>query len=192
MNAQGCLAAIMGVDAPKRAGSLDEAFPNCVCEAWSLTEKGGPGIGNDEPVARILTTPDHFNEADQTIVTQKLTQLYAMGMSVIRMGASDEEIKQTVDDLLSSGAEPRKLYGAIVVPAEKIRSYANEDDLARWFGVYATDDRGKEHHGDVFGTSVSRNKQQKRRHLLATDLLSYIVRAESKDDLVTALRASGI
>ena len=192
MTAEKCAAVFLTADATKKAETLDAAFPNCVCEPWALTSEGGEGIDNGEVLARLLTTPDAYDEDAEALLTSKLTQIYAMGMSVVRQGASSEEINATIAELLTGGAEQRRLFGAIVMRAAHLRAYADEDELGRWFGVYATEDRGKRHHGDILGTKVSKGKQQRRRHRLAADMLPLVVRAEDPDDLITSLRAAGI
>lgn len=195
MTAAGCRAALESCEVNHRATVLDQAYPQCACEEWSLCEGGGLPVGDEEKIARILTSPDGYDENAFTIATQKLTALYSMGLSVVRQGASDEEILSTIDDLLSGGEEERKLVGAIVVEASELRSYA---DPSRWLGVYATDDRGKAHHVDVFGTipaggSSARDRVKKqRRYKLAEDLVPKIVFANDNADLIARLRAEGI
>lgn len=192
MSADQCKAALNAAPDLKRAEHLDAAFPKCACEPWALTAAHGPGIPNEELVARVLTSPDAYEEATSTILSSKLTHIYSLGMSVIRQGASDDEIKHTVHDLLSGGSEPRHLIGAVVANGTMIRAYGNEDDAAQWFGLYATDDRGKLRHGDVFGTTVSKGQQQKRRHRLAADMQPLVVPAADVVDLISKLRAAGM
>lgn len=191
MSATQCAAAFNAAPVSERAAKLDEAFPNCACESWALTEAGGSGIGDHELIARVLTAPNDVDEETETIVTAKLTQMYAMGMSVIRQGASSDEIANTAQFLIDNNAGPVSLYGAAVISASQLRSYVTEEDMGRWFGVYATDDRGKTHHGDIFGTKASKGQQQKRRHRLASDMALLIVRADTPEKLVTALRQRG-
>lgn len=192
MSGEACRVALEAAPINQRAEHLDKAFPQCACEPWSLTEVGGDGIASDELIARVLTSPDAYDETTSTLLTSKLTQLYAMGMSTIRQGCSDAEIKHTVTTLVDGAAEPRKLIGAIVLPAQKFRDYANDDDAARWFGVYATDDSGKLHHADVFGTKASKGQQQKRRYRLAEEVQPFLVKAADPDELLTKLREAGI
>lgn len=187
-----CRAVLEGAPVVKRASTLDEAFPNCSCEPWSLTETNGQGIPNHEIVARVLTSPDDYNESTATIITSRLTQIYAMGMSLIRQGATDQEIRDTVVELLNGGAEERRLVGAIVTDAKLYRSFTNNDDQARWFGVYATDSMGKQRHGDVLGLTVSKTAQSKRRHKLAAELKPFIVPATEIEELLPLLREAGI
>lgn len=196
MTAAGCRAAIETVAVHQRAVSIDTQFPRCSCEPWSLTEAGGDGVAGHELIARVMTSPDGYNESEETIIAGKLTQLYAGGLSTVRQGASDDEILATITELMTGGEEQRSLVGAVVMTAEKLRLYANDDD--RWFGVYATDDRGKHHHIDVFGTvpaggtSARERAKRQRRYKLAEDMLPLLVYADEPADLLARLRAAGI
>lgn len=195
MSVAACRTALLNCEVYQRAASIDQCFPECACEAWSLCEAGGAPVGDDELIARVLTSPDAYEEDTATIVTGKLTSLYSLGLSVIREGAGDEEIITTINDLLDGAAEPKKLVGAIVVKAAMLRSYA---DPAQWFGVYATDDRNKSHHVDIFGTtpeggsSKANRARKERRYTLADDLSSQIVFADDSATLVEKLRTAGI
>jgi hypothetical protein len=191
MTAEACRAAFNAAPIIERGPVLDATFPQCACEPWSLREVGGDGIPNTELVARILTSPDDYDETTSTIITGRLTQLYSMGMSVIRQGAPDAEIIRTVNDLLNGGAEVRKLFGAVVITAEQLRSYVSDDAL-RWFGLYSTDDRDKTHHADVFGTTVNKKQQSRRRGHLADEMVPLIVTASDTGELIARLRNAGI
>ena len=192
MSAHECRATLEEAPLYERALRLDEAFPNCACETWALTAVDTPHMADIERFARVLTAPDAYEEATSTILTGKLTQIYSMGMSIIRQGASDSEIIDTINSLLTGGNEPRHLVGAIVASVTFIRSFANDETASRWFGIYATDDRGKRHHGDVLGTTVSKSQQQKRRHKLASDMRAFIVEAVDTTELILRLRNAGI
>ncbi|WP_158014124.1 hypothetical protein [Sphingomonas sanxanigenens] len=147
-------------------------------------------------MARILTSPDSYNEETSTILAGKLTHIYSMGLSMIRQGASDAEILQTIDDLTSTEVETRVLVGAIVVSVETLRAYIEDDQ--KWFGVYATDDRGKLHHIDMLGTipagtrSAIKKAQSKRRNKLAEDMIPLVVFSEDPNELLSKLRDAGI
>lgn len=191
MSAEACKAVFNSAPVNERSPVLDAAFPRFGCEPWSLRAVGGVGIPNSELVARVLTSPDDYDESTSTIISGRLTQIYAMGMSVIRQGASDAEISTTVSELLNGGAESRKLFGAVVITAEQLRSYASDDTL-RWFGVYATDDRNKVHHADVFGTTVNKKQQSRRRGRLAEVMAPLIIPASDTSELIARLREAGI
>lgn len=190
MSAEQCRAVIVDCPVVERAPRLDDAFPACACEPWALTEVGGPGVANGELVARILTSPDQYDEATSTILTQKLTHLYSLGLSVIRQGASDAEILGTIEELMTKAVEPRNLVGAVIIGVQSLRDYVDGD--VRWFGVYATDDRGKVHHVDVLGTKANGNTQKKRRYRLANDMLQLVVFENEPAELLKKLRSAGI
>jgi hypothetical protein len=193
MSADACRAAFNAAPILERASKLDKAFPKCACEPWALTKSGGDGIPNAEKLARILTTPDDYDESASTIITSRLTAIYAMGMSVIRQGATDNEIEKTVNELLSGGTMPRKLFGAAVIAAHQIRAFCNDDDThTRWFGAYATDDKDKTHHGDIFGVMANKNQQSKRRGKLAIGMSSLIINEDTISGLIVKLRNAGI
>lgn len=197
MTAAGCRAAFNAAPVIDRAGQLDAAFPKCACEPWSLQNVGGNGVASNELVARVFTSPGGYNE-DEGILTGKLTQLYAMGLSVIRQGASDAEIEATIDELTTANpSDVQTLVGAVVINVQSLRDYANDDE--RWFGVYATDDGSKLHHVDILGTTpqgASNNAQRRasrdRRYKLAADMAPLMIHATEKAALLQALRDAGI
>ena len=175
---------------------LDQAFPDCVCEAVPLRAGGGEPVNDNERIARILTTPDGFDLSANQLITSKLTSVYGCGFSVIRSGASDAEIRLTVDKLVNSQSEKQELVGAALVTADVIRSMQGG---ARWFGVYATDDGEKEHHVDLLGTrpkadsnSQIRKQQNERRYRLRDVLGVSIIRSADVDELISLLRQAGI
>jgi hypothetical protein len=195
MSAAACRAAMDAAPTPYlRASALDAAFPVCECEQWSLSETHANPIADDELIARILTSPDGYNETEHTIVTSKLSDIYSLGMSVIRQGASDAEILATIGELTSSAHDERNLVGAVLLETKEVRAYLDDE---RWFGVYATDDRGKSHHGDILGTfpDVSNNQKQKitgrRRYRLRDDIIGKIIFSEDPAELIEELRARG-
>lgn len=197
MTAGGCREALVSASTIDRARSLDEAYPACACEQWSLAEEHPDPVADGEIIARVLTSPDGYDEDQQTILTAKLTDIYSVGLSVIRQSASDCEIRDTVNTLLSGGHEQRRLVGAVVVPAITFREF-RESEGERWFGVYATDAEQNTHHGDVLGTFPDASKSQvkkitsSRRYRLAENLSDKIVFADDPEDLLLKLREAGI
>ena len=59
------------------------------------------------------------------ILTAKLTDCYRSGLSVIRQGASDDDILGTIGALLAAEGNDG-LVGAVVLPAERIREIGEE------------------------------------------------------------------
>jgi hypothetical protein len=177
-----------------KACGLDRAHPNCSCEAHSLRSQGGDGVANTEILARVFTDPASYNQSTSTIVSAKITSVHSAGLSTIRQGASDQEISDTINTLLSSG-EAQSLVGAAVFETSAIREFG---DLDRWFGVYATDDDNKEHHVDVLGTCPTgsnkeiKNLKSARRSELRKMLEECIVFSSDPAELIAELRTRGI
>lgn len=181
-----------------RARLLDEYYPQCQCEPHSLQAEGGEPVGAGDLLARIVTTPAHYDLTTDELLTAKLTSAYSVGLSVIRSGASDGEIMETIDAMLDGQAEGQSLIGAIVVDTKSIREMCSPNG-DRCFGVYATDAGTKTHHADITGAfpdmgsnSASKKEQSARRRRLRDLMAGKMVRAESPDELLSALRASGI
>ncbi len=195
MTAQACREVLENAAHRERAPALDAAHPHCVCEAWSLSLANDNRFEGGELVARILTAPGDYDEESQTVLTARLCDLYSCGLSVIRAGASDEEILDTINQLTIEANGDRTLLGAVVVSVEEIRQF---DAADRWFGVYATDDRGKSYHGDVMGVSPVGSKsaigraKSRRRHLLAASWNDKVLFSDIPLDLLAQLRTAGI
>lgn len=195
MSAAACRATLDEAPSPYlRADALDTAFPVCACEKWSLADAHPLPVADDELIARILTSPEGYDETENTIVTKKLSDIYSIGMSVIRQGASDDEILGTISDLTEKAADESSLIGAVLLEAKELRAYLDEE---RWFGVYATDDRKKLHHGDVFGTFPQGSKSQRlkitgrRRYRLRDDLVGKIIFDSEPASLLAQMRQRG-
>jgi hypothetical protein len=177
-----------------KACGMDRAHPNCICESHSLRSQGGEGVIGSEILARVFTDPASYSQSTSTIVSGKITSVHGAGLSTIRQGASDQEITDTINTLLSSG-ETQSLVGAAVFKASAIRDFGNPD---RWFGVYATDDDNKEHHVDVLGTCPSGSKKEiknlksARRSELRKLLEESLIRESDLEGLIAALRTHGI
>jgi len=179
-----------------RAERLDVAHPHCACECHSLCEDGHGPVADEDVLARILTSPDGYDIDAREIVTGKLTQVYSCGLSVVRRGASDNEILETIHRLVNGQHEPQELFGAAIFAADQIRGMG---DGTRWFGVYATDDEAKKHHGDIAGTTPKaaskkavKNEKTRRRYQLRDRITPQLITAANDQDLLRQLRESGI
>lgn len=193
MSGDACRLVWRGAAYNAKASALDDAFPNCGCEPWSLVAANEDHVADDEPLARILTAPWMYDEGQ--MLTSRLTQVSAGGVSLIRAGATDAEILSTIDNLLNGQADPQTLIGAAVFGAHRIRSLG---DPEKFFGIYHTEAPGKVRHADILATrpSGTRSAQKKaekdRRYLLRDTLIPLIVRADEPAALLTKLRAAGI
>lgn len=176
-----------------KAMALDAAFPNCFCEPWSLVADERPAVAPDEPMARILTTPGSYQAGE--ILTQKLTAAWAGGVSVIRAGASEAEIKATIDQLVNHAADSQTLLGAVVFRGIEIASFGAGD---RHFGAYHTPDGEKSHHADILATmplgtnSQKKRIQSERRRALRDFLQPRIIFEGNEDELIVKLREEGL
>lgn len=178
-----------------KACGLDHAHPNCLCEIHSLRSSGGEGVADNEILARVFTDPASYNQSTSAIVSGKITSVHGAGLSTIRQGASDQEISDTINALLSGVQEAQSLVGAAVFETSVIRKFS---DLERWFSVYATDDGNKEHHVDVLGTCPigSKNKvknlKSARRNELRKMLEESLIFESDPSELLAELRTRGI
>lgn len=195
MSAQACRAAWLTNAERPSANDLDAAFPNGACELFSLSEPERSCIAPRELVARVLTSPRDYDATIGEILTAKLTDCYRSGLSVIRQGASDDDILGTIGALLAAEGNDG-LVGAVVLPAERIREIGEE---AKHFCLYDTDSPVNTNHGDVVGTfsrDLSRSawdkEMSRRRRALRDVLAENIVHAVQPPDLLAALRQSGI
>lgn len=175
----------------EKAAALDAHSPNCGCEAHSFAGTSGKPVANEELIVRVVTSPDGYDMEAGELLTSKLTALFSSGVSIIRQGASDDEIKLTVQELTST-AEPRSLIGAVIVQASQVRFL---DQSGRSYCVYDTPDRGKTHHADLMCTMPNQgsNSEKKRlmterRHALKELFMNHLVRSSTVEDLIAVVR----
>lgn len=193
MSAAACREAWVNPGDIPPAQSIDAQFPLGACEIYSLSVPERSPIHDDEIVARVLTAPGDW--AHDELVTQKLTNLYFKGLSVIRAGASDSEILATIQTLMSAkGVE--SLVGAVVLTAGSVRQSGTPN---KYFSLYDTDAPNAVAHGDIVGTfdaSLSRNQWTKesarRRYALRDQMVQQIVTADTPTALLVKLRELGI
>jgi len=193
MSGELCRATWAAAGVHQRARTLDEAFPECFCESWSLVAEAESPVGGDERLARILTTPGSYDAGE--LLTQKLTAAWAGGVSVIRSGASDAEIRGTVEQLLNNIQDPQSLLGAVVFTGSEVSTLGAPE---RHFGAYHTPAPNKTHHADILATVPAGSKsQQKRSETLRRrdlrDLLQpKIIFEPDVDGLIEKLRLEGL
>lgn len=193
MSAAGCRQVWSNASHNQKSEALDAAYPNCFCEEWSLVSDAHSPIEPAAKLARILTTPGMYDAGD--LVSQKLTSANAGGLSLIRSGASDDEILGTITILVHEAAEPQSLLGAAVFDADLVRAIGRPD---RHFGIYHTPDHDKQHHADLLavpptGTnSAIRKAKSDRRSDLKAALMPTIIFESDAAALLNELRSQGI
>ena len=175
-----------------RAANFDTRFPDCCCETHSL-KSDVPGVGGQELIARIFTTPESYNRNTKEVVWDKLVRAFSDGLSMFRSGCSECQIRNAVERLTKGGAEINELAGVALIPVEKVRKLG---DPCRWFCVYDTESADFSFHTDLIATrtdhNLSRNKQKlqknERLRVLRDEFMSYFVSSSSVDDLIYQLR----
>lgn len=152
-------------------------------------------MADEDKVARIITEPRDYDIDLRLLLTARLTSVYFNGLSIIRQGASDEDIIRVISRQLS-GEGVVGLFGAAILNARDIR---NCGQPAKHFCIYDTDAPGLESHADVTGTfdaTLSRSAWKKaestRRAALRDILGEHLVRATTPEALLSALRNAGI
>lgn len=193
MVTEDCVALWQTAEPKHRAQVIDQHHPECGCERHSLRRPDFDPIDSGEVIARILTSPAGYDISTGEILTARLVAAYSSGISVVRQGASDDEIKLTVEQLTSGTAEPNTLVGASILQVGKIRSLG---DGTQWFCVYDTDEGVKKHHADIVGTfptglnrSQEKKEKSRRRQSLKILFESHVYQAQTLDDLIRAFRA---
>ncbi|WP_312218458.1 hypothetical protein [Brevundimonas sp.] len=193
MSGEICRATWQGAAFNDKATALDEAFPGGLCETWSLKSDDYTGIDRREMLARVLTSPGMYTAGE--ILTAKLTSANSSGVSLIRCGASDDEIRSTIDCLMTKGAEPQELLGAVVFSALDLRRVGEPEEH---FSVYHTPDSDKTHHADILARTPAGSKsavkkiERDRRYSLRDFMAQNIIQADSVDLLLPLLRRAGI
>jgi len=134
----GCRALISGNDNDKNlAWKIEEAFPNCACQAYSVGE-GSPGLVEDtEILYRLVVSPVDLDLRTGTILSTVFEKAYQNGLSVFRECATDEHIEALVTDLLTvkQGAQPRTVLALFRIECAAIRTLS-EQPTGRLFCVY--------------------------------------------------------
>lgn len=158
-----------------------------------MRDPPGLPVRDDELVIRVLTSPDGYDTSQGEVLTRKFTALFSSGVSLIRQGASDDEIRQTIGGLTST-AEPNSLIGCVLVRASAIRLLEAPE---RAFCVYDTEDGGKTHHADILcpmpnqaSRSQDKRKNEARRRTLRELFEKHIKRVTDIQDLIAVIRGA--
>jgi hypothetical protein len=124
-------------DDKKFADILEERFPECQCECYSVGE-GSPGpIAGEEVLHRIIVSPRDYDPDSDTIRGAPFEKVFANGLSVCRGIATDAEVTALVEEgLVHTASEPSKQVWAIceVVTSDIRAMRSNDND--RLFCVY--------------------------------------------------------
>lgn len=192
MPCAGCAAAWASAEHLHKARALDAYSPQCGCEKESLHPDGGTPVDDDELIVRVVTGPDSFDNGE--ILRNRLTALFSSGVSMIRQGASDAEIRQTVEELTERTAEQRLLIGAVILKAYQVRFLQPE---RRCFCVFDTPQGGKKRHADIMcpmpneeSNTQNRRWQTDKREALQRLFMEHLHMANTPESLLATIRAA--
>ncbi len=190
----GCLAIWRSTEPKHLARALDAHRADCGCERWSLRGLFRRRVFDQELIIRVITSPDGYDTETKEILTRKLTALYSSGVSILRESSSEDEIRLTVSELTSGGAEPQSLVGAVVLTASQVRQL---DPRQRGYCIYDTHAPRRRCHADMFGTfpvqgsNKERERFKERRRYALRDLMAaHLLEADTIEKLIAAVQAA--
>lgn len=132
-----CRALLNGLSADGlQACRVDQAFPGCACEQFSVGETSPGRIDDSEYVYRMVISPGDIDD-DGRLLLIALRDVKSDGLSVFRDHATDDDIIALVSDRLSRPADkPQKVVQALLrAQVSQIRALQNAQ-LGRLFCVY--------------------------------------------------------
>jgi len=109
-------------DGEKLARNLEESFPGCECEAYSVGE-GSPGrVLDEEYLFRAFTDPPDVDDHGQ-LARDAFRSAHQNGLSVFREQASDADVEAIISDILSvkTGKKPKQVLALFRVQAAAVR-----------------------------------------------------------------------
>jgi len=121
----------------KFADLLEEDFPGCQCECYSVGE-GSPGpIADVEVLHRIIISPRDYDPDSETILGAPFEKVFTNGLSVCRGIASDADVTALVEEGLvhTASESPRQVWAICEVVTSDIREMRSNDD-ERLFCIY--------------------------------------------------------
>lgn len=124
----------------KLARTIEDAFPSCECESYSVGE-GSPGrVLSNEILYRMFVNPVDV-EIDNGIVRVARTafsKAYEDGLSIIRDCAKDEDVEALATDILSRKPDqaPKSVLAIFKFICSAIRLETSTFDGKRAFCVY--------------------------------------------------------
>ena len=120
-----------------RARLIDEAFPKCLCEQCSLG-LGSPGpVANCEGLYRFFVSPADIDPKTNDVFATAFEKSAENGLSVFRSCASDDDMRNLVQDRLTvrAGKSPLTVLGLFRALARDLRAIQNTENQ-RAFCIY--------------------------------------------------------
>jgi hypothetical protein len=122
-----------------KAKQIEDGFPDCCCEQFSVGE-GSPGrIEDHEVLYRMFTDPVDVDQFGR-VAREAFSSAYKNGLSIIRECASDDDIRNIVSDILSvkQGRPFKKILAVFQVVCTTFRHFRvmHQGNLVKGFCVY--------------------------------------------------------
>ncbi|RWP80456.1 hypothetical protein [Mesorhizobium sp.] len=122
----------------KQAVRVDEAFPHCECEKYSVGLRSPGRVESDEFIYRMVVSPASVDWNAKKLIEDSFRDTTTNGFSVFRESASNDDINAIAIDRLSrkATAKPKTVQALVRLKVEKVRGLASEDVGGRLFCVY--------------------------------------------------------
>lgn len=155
-----------------RAVRLDEAQPECRCQAVSVSAFSSGPVKDEETLIRILVAPQHVDKKGRPRAAA-LSDAERGGLSVFRDAqAKDEEIRTVAEGLVSkarstNGAKAG-VFGVLLMQCAIVRSCRGESDDAACYCIYDTALPDSPGHAETFQrvSDVAEPVREDRRRVL--------------------------
>ncbi|HEV7880225.1 hypothetical protein [Bradyrhizobium sp.] len=137
MHCAECRQALQG-SGRKLAKEIEQKFPACECEKFSIGEKSPGKIADDEILYRMFVDP--VDVEDGRLARAAFSKVYQDGLSIIRDCANDLEIEALATDILSTkpGQRTKTVLAIFKFVCRKVRQETVKlgDEFVRAFCVY--------------------------------------------------------
>jgi hypothetical protein len=122
-----------------KAKQIEDQFPDCCCEQFSVGV-GSPGrIEDHEVLYRMFTDPVDVDQYGR-LAREAFSSVYKNGLSIIRAGASDNDVRTIVSDILSvkQGRPFKKILAVFRIACTSFRHFRmmHQGNLVKGFCVY--------------------------------------------------------
>ena len=147
---------LKGDEQRTRAGVLDAAKPECLCEQESVSPYSIGQVSADETLIRILVAPQHMKKGLRPKAAA-LTDCERSGLSVLRAShATDDEIRHVAVGLVAkaraNNSKPEKagVFGVLEIPKRSASSIQDDEGAFRAYCVYDTALEDLRSHAEIF------------------------------------------
>ncbi|MER9091515.1 hypothetical protein NKI34_10355 [Mesorhizobium sp. M0700] len=122
----------------KQAARVEEAFPHCECEKYSVGKESPGPVSSEEIIYRMVVSPASIDWNAKKLIADSFRDTTLNGFSVFRDLATNDHISAIAIDRLSrkAAAKPKTVQALIRFKVERVRSLELEGVEGRLFCVY--------------------------------------------------------